>query len=307
MNTAFKCAYGQLLAVVLGISIFCQDKLIKKHAPPFYFMYIFVHMIILIVSSIRLRFVQSDLQKRPKIYIYILPCVLDLLGGLFLSKSFNGNTDYLIALITQFIYPMSVATEFLVFKKNNFNFIKMGTFVALCLICFCVNRLQDDFDILCTVKGVCFALIANACYVGVTFLEADILPELDANIFMRDFAIIGIIFGTLYTVTTEYTNPALWTIAKFYKEHILSILSYAVPLSMFYLFAARFINSFGSTAYNASIITESAYIGLLHTFKGGKVNLWVIVGFSICIITSSILVAMEKNVLKKQNLSTAEK
>ncbi|KAM0673395.1 hypothetical protein GVAV_003084 [Gurleya vavrai] len=301
MSQFIKCAYGQLLSIFIAISIVSQYHLTENAAKYcFFLLYSTVYISIFIFSQFYVIYDAPVPKKKIKFYKYFACGVFDFLGGFFLNKSFSSTSAYLIILLTQLIYPMSVGIEILYLKMGVFNFKKILAFVVLATACFVVNFQQDNNDFCISFQGILYAILSDLCYMSNTFLQSFIVPHSGSSLYLRNFSVCGFLSGLIFTVIFDRKYFDFTKIVFFFIDYYRPLIFYCISLSSFYLSASLYINKYGGIVFNSSIITGSVYFGLYAMYLNGF-DIIIFICFLICIVADLIIVCIEKKVINADN------
>lgn len=320
LEPILRCSTGQLLSFLLALSsIFlesaCNDS--TKVKVPFFFLISMAYTVILVGSVLYILIFGAEKRKRVPFWLLAISGLFDFLGGYFISYAFVKLPLYIAVLILQMIYPMTVIVDLVVFKNRNINYKNIAVFVVLTLLCFYVNMEisamnnasvnRTAMDYIC---GVSCAFVCNIFYMTNTILQGRvILPAIDASWFLVEFSLYGILFGFMITFTRQFETFSFKYIKDIYTQHYLIIVVYGAVLGVFYVAASPYINKFGPNAFNGSIITQSAYLGLNLLresyssdpdafFIAKKMCMFAAICF--CILSSVLLVFLEKRGVAKE-------
>lgn len=296
MSTIYKCLFGQILAIMMAISIIARDLI--PGVSFFFLLYIGVYLLNIILSQLLIT-AGKEKPKKPgeakkvPIIMFAICGAVDFLGGYFLNRAFGTMSTYLLILLSQMIYPMSIFTEILIFKTGKFSYKKIISFAAVAIACFGGNKQLDGKDFFCKPIGLLFVFLSNACYMTNTFLQGGIVPNTGPIHFLRKFSLFGVVAGMIISAAFDFKSISFYGSVLFYKEYYLNALFYFTSLALFYLLASPYIGNYGCEAFNGSIITASVYFGLYSMFTD-EFNFKIFLFFIFCILADLVLISCSK-------------
>ncbi|KAG0437074.1 hypothetical protein DMUE_3900 [Dictyocoela muelleri] len=279
------CLAGQSLSILLAFAAFGASGIDSE-----YFKFNTLGLLYLGQFLFAQTYIFSGItRKNPfNLKITFICSICDLSGNLCLLYAYKQPINgYIVIFISQLIFPKIIFIKKVVMReKEKINVYRFVAYFVIISISFLINWYSGDslkFDI----YGAILAFISNLCFAGVILLQERVSKS-DPIYYIRDYSIIAFISGLLLSLIIEYKefkNPI-----NFYYKYPIQVAAYSIGITFYYLMSVFFIKIWGPVAYNASVLSYSAYFGLMKLISEQKFSILSILGFTLCIASTLVVV-----------------
>ncbi|KAG0436937.1 hypothetical protein DMUE_3963 [Dictyocoela muelleri] len=236
-------------------------------------------------------------QKRTAAIQYkliFLAGISDFLANYCLTKAFaSGMSYYLVIFLSQLTFLVVIGIKNLILKeRGDLSPMKMLVFSILIGFSFLVNYSGDSLPFKWSIGSIFLVLMSNLLFATSIILQP-MISKNGISFCMRDISLVAFIFGAIISAFFDYKDIGKQCL-DFYKKSHMNVIFYALSGALFYVITPPFIRQFGGVSFNASTLPFSVITGIFSEIAGKNVSIIMICGSLVSIISSQILVIMEK-------------
>ncbi|EJW03644.1 hypothetical protein EDEG_02041 [Edhazardia aedis USNM 41457] len=315
-----KCIFGQIISMFLAISIIAQNKIIEKKSDVHYIIFCSgvttITLLILGITFIKQKYIdkrkvnnrvglKDDVEKDPTRCIPVflkctLSSILDYIAGYFLSPVGKQTCPQILIFIAQFVYPISLGIEVLLFKIQKFNYKKILAFSGIAISCLLINNASGKHDVTFRGLDLIKAFVGVILHVANTFLIVNIMMYIPPFHYTLYDAISSLVCGFFLSYFFE-SKFAIGGFMTDILDNVKLLCLYWISASAFTISLSPYIDSYGSEAFNGSTITCSAYFGVYDIFTiETEYKILFFILFAFCIVVDALIVCQGSHKKKKK-------